>query len=49
MKKYEKVSEVPADVVSKASAALQEEVDKELEIEDPSIEVAKAVFQKKGE
>ena len=49
MKKYEKVPEVPADVVCKASAALEEEVEKELEIADPDVETANAVLQQKEE
>ena len=44
MEKYKKAAEVPVEVCCKAAASLGEEVEKELKVEDPEIETAKAVL-----
>ncbi len=42
--KYENAAEVPVEVCCKAAASLEEEVEKELKVEDPAVETAKAVL-----
>ena len=42
---FEGVVEVPVETHCRASAALEEEVEKELEIEDPEVDIAKAILR----